>query len=282
MKISKVSLYVREHSTRMHKPANKRFYEPGTIFVLRYRNSWETLGEISHADAERARLNRSIQLLGGWTPEPEAKPAPAALMLENAMDTYLSEIETGRKKKTHQAYSVGLRYFRECVGNKPVKDIGRGDMLKFASFLRDEKNQSPRSAYDKFESVMTFLKHNDMKPKIKAHEWPRFVEEEPEMYEQETLNKFLAACDGDERLLFEFFLQTGMREQEVIYATDRCVDFANCTVSVKHNPKHGWTPKMYHPCAEGSGRQAQGNAGEAGQEWTAVPHQERLAKARLP
>jgi len=47
---------------------------------------------------------------------------------------------------------------------------------------------------------MTFLKHNDMKPKIKAHDWPRFVEEEPEMYEQETLGKFFAACDGDERL----------------------------------------------------------------------------------
>jgi|SRR5450432_2115812 len=102
MKISKVSLYVREHSTRKHKPANKRLYEPGTIFVLRYRSSCETLGEVSHADAERARLNRSIQLLGGWKPELKPKPAPAALMFENAMDTYLSEIEAGRKKKTHQ------------------------------------------------------------------------------------------------------------------------------------------------------------------------------------
>ena len=59
------------------------------------------------------------------------------------------------------------------------------------------------------------------------------------------LDKFFAACDEEERLLFEFFLQTGMREQEVIYATDRCLDFANCTVSVKHNPAHNWTPKMY-------------------------------------
>lgn len=67
-------------------------------------------------------------------------------MIESAMHIYLSEIEAGRKKKTHQAYSVGLRYFRECVGNKAVKDIGRGDMLKFASFLRDQKNQSPGSA----------------------------------------------------------------------------------------------------------------------------------------
>jgi integrase len=46
-------------------------------------------------------------------------------------------------------------------------------------------------------------------------------------------------------LLFEFFQMTGMREQEVIYATDRCLDFSANTVSVRHNPQHGWTPKMY-------------------------------------
>jgi integrase/recombinase XerD len=92
---------------------------------------------------------------------------------------------------------------------------------------------------------MSFLKHHDVKPKIKPHDWPKFVEEEPEIYDQETLDKFFAACDDDDLLLFEFFLQTGMREQEVIYATDRCVDFANYSVSVKRNPQHGWTPKMY-------------------------------------
>jgi integrase/recombinase XerD len=40
-------------------------------------------------------------------------------------------------------------------------------------------------------------------------------------------------------------MMTGMREQEVIYATDRCLDFSANTVSVRHNPIYGWTPKMY-------------------------------------
>jgi hypothetical protein len=87
-------------------------------------------------------------------------------MLENAMDIYLCEIEAGRKKKTHQAYSVALRYFRECVGNKAVKDIGRGDMLKFHIVSQGREESESTSAYNKFESAMTFLKHNDMKPKI--------------------------------------------------------------------------------------------------------------------
>ena len=37
------------------------------------------------------------------------------------------------------------------------------DLLKFRAFLRDEKHQSPRSEYNKFETVMTFLKRNGIR-----------------------------------------------------------------------------------------------------------------------
>jgi hypothetical protein len=220
MKISKVSLYVREHSSRKYRKAKKRFYEPGTVFVLRYGSTWETVGEVSLADAERARLHRSVELLGGWRPQAKvkvAKPQPPQLLLDAAMDAYLSEIKGSRKKKTHQAYSVALKYFYESTGNKPIEEITRTDLVKFSVFLREEKEQSPRSCWNKFSNVMSFLKHHDITGKslkIKAHDWPKFVEEEPEIYEQEMLDKFFAACDEEERLLFEFFQQTGMREQE--------------------------------------------------------------------
>jgi integrase/recombinase XerD len=95
---------------------------------------------------------------------------------------------------------------------------------------------------------MAFLKQQGIRGTalgVTSHDWPQYTEEEPEIYEQEALDKFFAECDADELLRYEFFMMTGMREQEVIYATDLCVDFANCTVSVKHNPSHGWAPKMY-------------------------------------
>ena len=137
-------------------------------------------------------------------------------MLDAAMDEYLAEIEAGRKPKTFRAHKVSLRYFYECVGNKPLNQISRGDLLDFPVFLREEKHQADRSTYNKFENVMTFLKHFDINGKtlkIRAHDWPKFVEEEPEIYEQDVLDKFFAGCDANELLLFEFFLMTGMREQ---------------------------------------------------------------------
>jgi hypothetical protein len=39
-----------------------------------------------------------------------------------------------------------------------LDEVERIDLLKFSAFLRDEKEQAPRSVYNKFENVMTFLK----------------------------------------------------------------------------------------------------------------------------
>ena len=53
MKMSKVSPYVREHSRRKYHKANKKFYEPGTVFVLRYGSTWERVGEVSLVSGTR-------------------------------------------------------------------------------------------------------------------------------------------------------------------------------------------------------------------------------------
>jgi len=42
------------------------------------------------------------------------------------------------------------------------------------------------------------------------------TEEEPEMYETEELGKLFAACDAKRRQWCEFFLMTGIREQELM------------------------------------------------------------------
>ena len=59
------------------------------------------------------------------------------------------------------------------------------------------------------------------------NDWPRYTEEEPEVYEQEELDKLFAACDAEERLWFEFFLMTGMREQEVMYTDWSDMNFSH-------------------------------------------------------
>jgi integrase len=126
-----------------------------------------------------------------------------------------------------------------------LQDIERTDLLKFCAFLRDKKKQAPRSVYNKFENVMMFLKANGIRGLVGKNDWPRYTEEEPEMYEQDDLDKLFKACDAEEQLWYEFFLMTGMREQEVMYSYWSDVNFAAATVRVSHKPDRGWTPKAY-------------------------------------
>ena len=55
------------------------------------------------------------------------------------------------------------------------------DLLKFSAFLRDEKEQAPRTVYNKFENVMTFLKAQGIRGLVGKNDWPRYTEEEPEI-----------------------------------------------------------------------------------------------------
>ena len=162
-----------------------------------------------------------------------------------AVAEFLDETKLTKKPKTLAAYSTALAYFVESCHKLNLEEIDRKDLLKFSAFLRDEKDQAPRSVYNKFENVMTFLKAHGIRGLVGKNDWPRFTEEEPEIYEQEELNKLFAKCGAEERLWYEFFLMTGMREQEVMYTYWSDVNFTASTVRVSHKPDRGWTPKAY-------------------------------------
>ncbi len=124
----------------------------------------------------------------------------------SAVAEYLEETKLTKKPKTHAAYSTALAYLQESCHKLYLHDIERKDLLKFSAFLRDEKEQSARSEYNKFENVMTFLKSQGIRGLVGKNDWPRFTEEESEIYEQDELDKLFATCDAEERLWFEFFL----------------------------------------------------------------------------
>src|SRR5438094_6414996 len=162
------------------------------------------------------RLRKETELNNGDASVPE-NGANGHRSVAASVADYLEETTLTKKPKTLAAYTTALSYFTESCHKLNLEDIDRRDLLKFSAFLRDEKEQAPRSVYNKFENVMTFLKANGIRGLVGKNDWPRYTEEEPEIYELEELDKLLAACDEEERLWYEFFLMTGMREQEVMY-----------------------------------------------------------------
>ena len=196
------------------------------------------------AEARRQRKEAELNALNNGVPVmPENGNGQRSVAA--AVAQFLEETELTKKPKTLAAYTTALNYFTESCAKMYLHEIDRHDLLKFSSFLREKKNQSPRSVYNKFETVMAFLKANGIRGLVGKNDWPRYTEEEPEIYEQEVLNKLFKACTDEERIWYEFFLMTGMREQEVMYTYWSDVNFAASTVRVSHKPDRNWTPKSY-------------------------------------
>ena len=160
-------------------------------------------------------------------------------LLSVTISKYLEEMSLGKKRKTHAAYSKTLTYFTESCTKTYLEDIDRRDLLMFSAFLRDEKDHGPRSVHNRFLHVLGFLKAQGIRALVSKKDWPRFVQEEPEVYEQEELDTLFAACDAEERLWFEFFLMTGMRDQEVSHCSWHDVNFRVATIARQNGGTEG-------------------------------------------
>ena len=178
--------------------------------------------------------------------------------LAEAKQAYLAEVKITKKSKTYAAYSKSLAYFEESVGGSTLlSQVNRTHLVNFRGFLRDEKELSQRSVLNKFENVVTFLGNQGvvvLRPNkkgkmtvagINPEDWPQTVDELPEIYEQEELDQLFASATADEKLWFQFFLMTGMREQEVQHAYWSDLNLQHAIVRVTYKPDRNWTPKAY-------------------------------------
>ena len=71
----------------------------------------------------------------------------------------------------------------------------------------------------------------------------KFVEQKVRAYRPDELKTLFAAADPEEWILFQFFLCTRAREQEVMYADWNDIDFVDGLFTVR--AKANWTPKDY-------------------------------------
>lgn len=189
--------------------------------------------------AELTAIERGLVVEGDGTKE--------RLGLEPAVTSFLEEIGLSRKHKTYQGYQIALQYFQESCKRAYVDEIDRRDMLKFTAYLRDECELSPRTVSNKFEAVMTFLKTlgRSKELRVTKHDRPKFVQQEPEVYTREELQFFFSKCSEDERVLWQFFLMTGMREKEIVFCMWRNVLWNASIIQMRWKPEFKWTPKAY-------------------------------------
>lgn len=163
--------------------------------------------------------------------------------LSDAVAAYLKEMEPPqREATTYSAYKLHLQLFVDNCTKTYVQDVTREDLLAFIRKVY-ELGCGPRTARNRVTTVVQLLKANGIQGLLRKRDWPRFVDPMRPMYEAEELKALLAACQDRERVLFLFYLLTGMRKKEVRYCTWRDVDFQNHVVRVTAKSQWGFKPK---------------------------------------
>lgn len=199
-------------------------------------------GDVQKADSPAA--SESLNEPRFTPSEPPSAPAKKR-SLAAAIETYLSEIKSSRTAATHAEYALALRNFTDSCSKEYLEDLERIDMLAYAAYLRNELKVSDRTCHNRFQNVQTFLKAYGITGLVKKRDWPRYVQEEPESYTEEELQKFFAACTPEERVFFEFYLMTGFRKKEVVYAAWSDVDLKQGVVRVTAKAEYLFRPKDY-------------------------------------
>ena len=160
------------------------------------------------------------------------------MTLDAAIDRYLENVAT-KSSKTSSGYRYTLQQFYASTGNLVLSTVTMQQLYDFVAYLRHE-GLGDRTIHNRVGEVVTFLRHfgiKDVTLRVK------YVEQKVRAYRRDELKALFAAADPEEWLMFQFFLCTGAREQEVMYAEWNDIDFVDGLFTVR--AKANWTPKDY-------------------------------------
>ena len=197
-----------------------------------------TLRNVEH-DLAAVALGRSVSLL---TAKADEAIVPPAVLLQGAIEIYLDEVRRFRSPKTITACEHMLTLFSSRQPGKSFKDVSRKDLLDHMSALK-ESGLGDRTIYNHIMRIGTLLKGHGIIGLLSASDKPQYEEKDVEAYDSDQIGALFEAGDAEARMLFEFFLGTGLREQEVMYTTWKNIDFKGRVVAVRSRPELGFKIK---------------------------------------
>jgi integrase/recombinase XerD len=235
----KVSLYTRVSSgaKRRYVPVNKkRIYPDGTVFCLRYARKWETISanDLTSALAERALKEAALLI-----EHPSSIKAPAKrVSIDEAITVYLSNTAATKKHRTLLAYTLATTEFRKCCQKQFLDEITKQDLTDFVVFQK-KKELADRTIDNRLTDLGTFLHANGVT--LSLHQ--SYTEKKVRAYSVAELRALNAASTDEEWQVWQFFLSTGFREDEVAHACYTDIDFKAKTIDVREKRQFNWEPK---------------------------------------
>ena len=224
----------------------------GGTFYLEFKHHGkrrqESIGTVPREALEAWRTKCAV-LSGLIEPEEEPEEVVSGLTIEQAIEKYLIEVQATKGVKTYRQYRNELEWFRKHSKKRYVSQLSRSDaMALFAQGRKELVDGRPLNQKTINRRVIIMLHAMRSQGAViimNKGDWPKTIEKKVEMYQPEELKPFLAACDPEERLIFQVFLCTGFREREVANLAWTDINWKEGKLAVSAKPERGFTPKSY-------------------------------------
>lgn len=172
-------------------------------------------------------------------------------LVSEAVKNYLADCKDRQGKsgyglatRTPQTYEDRLCYLTEFMPEAHMDEVTPEFIKGFRRFLRNHDNDlTDRTSYNIMQAVSTFLNKNGSgvaKPFLKEMSFPP-TEVIP--YSNDEMQKFFAACNQEEELLFKFFLHSMARDMEVAHCEVRDLKFDKNILHICPKPERNFRLK---------------------------------------
>jgi integrase len=252
MRVKKVSIYIRlcDQPRRPYKRLadcswNPRQCGKNDYYCLRVAGKFEFFPE---GDPARTDLNAAMRRqferqqglrLGVTAP---SIPQPGKTPVADAVQKYFDNLTAmGKDPKTIRTYRIAVDGFVKSYKKPFIEDYVRQDLIDYMGWLRkqprkERKHANPdRTYFNKVSHVAIFLKACDVRPALKANEYPQFHEKQIVAHPDEELGVLYGVADAEEMFLLDFFIGSMVRDEEAQAA--RYSDLTGTTLTV-HGKQH--------------------------------------------
>jgi hypothetical protein len=187
---------------------------------------------------------RQEDVLAGKRPPVEQSSPVYGVKLATAIEAFLGERSTQTDERGLSRWRWELDLFARVCGKTYLHQVDRADCFAYMKWYQQRK-KAPRTVYNRMVSLNVFLKWAKHAPEFVFSQRkdggavPDYAEKTVDCYTPLDLKKFFAGCDSEERLRYLFFLDTGCREREVMFA---------CQSDFKFQPEGSKKASTYEVC----------------------------------
>ncbi len=234
----------------------REFPCPAGVYWLRWydgpKQVWKRVGP-DPTDAVKAQM-RQEAVLGGESVPVEAPNGVSRVTLASAVEDFLAERSTQTDERGLKRWRWELELFQKVCGKTYLYEVSRADCFAYMKWFQDRKKR-PRTVYNRMVGLGVFLKAAKhtvdfvFSQRKDNGQIPDYSEKTVDRYTALDLKRFFAACDAEARLRYLFFLDTGCREREVMFACQEDFMFeakdSECasTYEVRPKPELGFRTK---------------------------------------